>query len=257
MEKYTVSGSIVTHNNMRTIKDTLDSLLEYTKGVDFKLFVIDNLSTDGTPEFIRENYPQIELIEPGTNNGFGAGHNVVLDRIDSKYHAIINPDIVIDSDVVQIMSEKMDADESVGMISPKILFPDGRLQVLGKRMPKLKYLIASRMRSGDEPSKLLAEYAMLDKDPDSEYRVEIATGCFIFIRTEIFKKIGGFDDGYFLYFEDYDLSCAVNKISKVIYYPKAIIYHVWGRESKKNFKLKLVQIKSMIRFYLKWMIGKK
>lgn len=256
MEKYTVSGCIVTHNNMRTIKDTLDSLLEYTKGVDFKLFVVDNLSTDGTPEFIRENYPQVELIVTGTNKGFGAGHNEVLTKINSKYHAIINPDIVIDRDVIRIMAEKLDKDESVGMISPKILFPDGRLQVLGKRFPAFKYLVASRMRDGNEPSKLLAEYAMLDHDPDSEYQVEIATGCFMFIRTELFKKIGGFDDGYFLYFEDYDLSCAVNKISKVIYYPEAFIYHVWGRESKKSFKLKLVQIKSMLRFYRKWKFKK-
>ncbi|MBR3589028.1 MAG: glycosyltransferase family 2 protein [Clostridia bacterium] len=257
MEKYTVSGCIVTHNNMRTIKDTLDSVLKHTKALSFKLFVVDNLSTDGTPDFIRENYPQVELIEPGTNKGFGSGHNEVLDKINSKYHAIINPDIVIDNDVIKVMADKLDEDESVGMLSPKILFPDGRLQILGKRMPKLKYLIASRMRSGDEPSDLLAEYAMLDRDPDEEYPVEIATGCFMFIRTDLFKKIGGFDDRYFLYFEDFDLACAVNKVSKVLYYPKAFIYHVWGRESKKNFKLKFVQIKSMIKFYLKWMIGKK
>ncbi len=256
MEKYTVSGCIVTHNNMSSIKGTLDSILEYTKGVDFKLFVVDNLSTDGTPDFIRENYPQVELIEPGTNKGFGSGHNEVLDKIDSKYHAIINPDIVIDNDVIKIMADKMDEDDSVGMVSPKILFPDGRLQILGKRKPKLKYLIASRMRKGNEPSQLLAEYAMLDKDPDSEYQVEIATGCFMFIRTDIFKKIGGFDDRYFLYFEDFDLACEVNRISKVIYYPKAAIYHVWGRESKKNFKLKIVQLKSMFKFYLKWMFRK-
>lgn len=253
MENYTVSGCIVTHNNMGSIKNTLDSIFEHTKGVDFKLYVVDNLSTDGTPDFIRENYPSVELIEPGTNNGFGSGHNVILDRLDSKYHAIINPDIVIDSDVLKIMADKLDADDTAGMLSPKIYFPDGRLQILGKRMPKLKYLIASRMRKGDEPSRLLSEYAMLDKDPDSEYRVEVATGCFMFIRTDLFKKIGGFDERYFMYFEDFDLACEVNKISKVLYYPEAAIYHVWGRDSKKNFKLKIVQIKSMFKFYLKWM----
>ena len=179
MEKYTVSGCIVTHNNMRTIKDTLDSVLKHTKALSFKLFVVDNLSTDGTPDFIRENYPQVELIEPGTNKGFGSGHNEVLDKINSKYHAIINPDIVIDNDVIKVMADKLDEDESVGMLSPKILFPDGRLQILGKRMPKLKYLIASRMRSGDEPSDLLAEYAMLDKDQNECYETELqqAVSC--------------------------------------------------------------------------------
>lgn len=256
MENYTVSGCIVTHNNMASIKDTLDSIFKYTKGVDFKLYVVDNLSTDGTPEFIKENYPEVELILPGTNNGFGAGHNVVLPLLTSKYHAIINPDILIDRDVLKIMADKLEEDESVGMLSPKIHFPDGRLQILGKRKPKLKYLIASRLRSGDEPSKLLAEYAMLDKNPDEEYEVEVATGCFMFIRTELFKKIGGFDERYFMYFEDFDLSCEVNRISKVLYFPSAPIFHVWGRESKKNTKLKIVQIKSMFKFYMKWAFKK-
>ena len=255
MEKYTVSGCIVTHNNMRTIKGTLDSLLKYTEGVDFKLYIVDNLSTDGTPAFIKENYPQVEVIEPGTNNGFGSGHNEVKDIITSKYHAIINPDILIDSDVIKIMADRMDADESIGLLSPKIVFPDGRLQILGKRMPTVRYLLASRLRKGDEPSKALAEFAMLDKDPDTEYPVEVATGCFMFIRTDIFKKTG-FDEGYFMYVEDYDLTCQIRKFSKVLYYPKAVIYHVWGRDSKRNLKLKLVHIKSMCRFYRKWKLKK-
>ncbi len=256
MENYKVSGCIVTHNNMGSIKDTLDSIFEYTKGVSFKLFVVDNLSSDGTPDFIKENYPQVEVLIPGTNNGFGSGHNEILGKITSEYHAIINPDIVIDRDVMTIMADKLDDEKDVGMISPKIHFPDGRLQILGKRIPKLKYLIASRLRHGDKPSKLLSEYAMLDRDPDEEYQVEVATGCFMFIRTELFKKLGGFDERYFMYFEDFDLAREVNRISKVLYFPSAPIYHVWGRESKKSFKLKIVQIKSMIKFYLKWMFKK-
>ncbi len=256
MENYTVSGCIVTHNNMGSIKDTLDSLFEYTKGVDFKLYVVDNMSTDGTPEFIKENYPQVELLIPGTNNGFGSGHNEILGLINSKYHAIINPDIVIDRDVLKIMADKLDQDETVGMLSPRIHFPDGRPQILGKRRPKLKYLIASRLRRGDEPSKLLKEYAMLERDQDSEYEIEVATGCFMFIRTDLFKSIGGFDDRYFMYFEDFDLACEVNRVSKVLYFPSAPIFHVWGRESKRSMKLKIVQIKSMLKFYMKWALKK-
>ena len=256
MENYTVSGCIVTHNNMSSIDDTLRSLFEYTKDVSFKLYVVDNLSTDGTPEFIRQNYPQVELILPGTNNGFGSGHNEVLEQLTSKYHAIINPDIIINSDILKVMADKMDEDETAGMLSPRIRFPDGKPQILGKRMPKLKYLIASRLRRADEPSKLLREYAMLDKNQDEEFPVEVATGCFMFIRTELFKKIGGFDDRYFMYFEDFDLSCEVNRISKVLYFPKACVYHVWGRESKRSTRLKIVQIKSMLKFYMKWALKK-
>ncbi len=254
MEKFTVSGCIVTHNNMRTIKNTLDSIFEYTEKYDFKLFVVDNLSTDGTPEFIRENYPQIELIEPRTNHGFGAGHNLVLPLIDSDYHMVINPDIIIRDDVVEKLVDRMerDTDKKIGLISPKICFPDGRLQILGKRYPKIKYLVASRLRNNDNPGKILREYARLDENQDCEYTVESATGCFMFFRTEVFKKVNGFDERYFMYFEDNDISREINRFSLVLYYPGAVIYHVWGRDSKKSKKLMIIQIQSMFKFFIKW-----
>ena len=109
------------------------------------------------------------------------------------------------------------------------------------------------MRNNDNPGKLLREYAMLDKDPDKEMDIESASGCFMVIRTSLFKNLGGFDDRYFMYFEDFDLSRSVNNVSKVRYYPEAVIYHVWGRDSKRNTKLKIVHIQSMFKYYLKWM----
>jgi GT2 family glycosyltransferase len=74
----------------------------------------------------------------------------------------------------------------------------------------------------------------------------------MFIRTELFKKLGGFDKRYFMYFEDSDLTRSVNLESRTVYCPEATVYHEWGRESKKNFKLKLVQINSMLNYFAKW-----
>jgi GT2 family glycosyltransferase len=254
MKQYSVSGCIVTHNNIKTIKDTIESLLDMTQGVSFKLFIVDNLSTDGTVEEIRRNFSNrnIEIIETGTNNGFGSGHNTVLDMLDSKYHVIINPDILIKQDTVTIMTDYMDEHEDIGLLSPKICFPDGRDQILGKRNPKLKYLAASRIRNEGAPSALLREYAMLDTDLSKPVDIENATGCFMMIRTELFKKIGGFDKKFFMYFEDCDLTRTVRKTARTVYYPEAVVYHVWGRESKKNFKLTLIQIKSMLYYFWKW-----
>jgi GT2 family glycosyltransferase len=93
---------------------------------------------------------------------------------------------------------------------------------------------------------------MLDCDLSKPTDIENATGCFMFIRTKLFKEIGGFDKRYFMYFEDSDLTCCVNKKYRTVYYPLATVYHEWGRESKKNFKLKLVQINSMLNFFAKW-----
>lgn len=247
----TVTGSIVTYNNISTIPKTLETLFEQSKDVDFKLYILDNGSSDGTTEFIENNYPDVTVIRSPKNVGFGAGHNIIIDRVDSKYHVIINPDIVLNENVIGKLTEYMDDNPEIGLLSPRICFPDGRDQILGKRNPQLKYLVASRLR-GDEPSKLLKEYAMLDCDLTKPVHIDNATGCFMFIRTDVLKQIGGFDDGYFMYFEDADLTRRINEVSECVYYPDAIVNHVWGRESKRNLKLMFVHINSMFRYFCKW-----
>lgn len=246
-----VTGCIVTYNNMKTIKKAIDTILKYTDE-KFRLYVVDNNSTDGTPKFIRENYPEVCVIETGTNSGFGAGHNIVLPMLSSEYHIVINPDIVINENAIEKIIDFMDANPDIGLLSPKICFPDGREQILGKRNPRLKYLIASRMRDEENPSKLLREYAMKDCDLSDVTDIENTTGCFMVFRTSVFKELKGFDEGYFMYFEDADIARRAKKISRVVYYPHATILHEWGRESKRNFKLMLIHIQSMFRYFFKW-----
>lgn len=247
-----ITGCIVTYNNMKSIKETVDTVLQFTDPEQFRLYVVDNGSSDGTPEFIRKNYPQVCLIETNTNIGFGSGHNIVLPMIESEYHIVINPDIIIRDNAIEKIVEFMDKNKDVGVVSPQICFPDGRPQILGKRKPHLKHLIASRMRDEENPSKLLREYAMLDCDLTKVTDIEVATGCFVVFRTELFKKLGGYDEKYFMYFEDFDIARRANEISRVVYYPDATIYHVWGRESKRNTKLMIIHIKSMLRYFIKW-----
>ena len=220
-----VTGSIVTYNNISTIAKTLETLFGETKDIDFKLYVLDNGSSDGTPEYIEKNYPDVTVIRSGKNVGFGAGHNIIINQVESKYHAVINPDIVLTQNAVKKMADYMDGNPEIGLLSPRICFPDGRDQILGKRNPHLKYLVASRLR-GDEPSKLLKEYAMLDCDLSKPTEIENATGCFMFIRTDVLKSIGGFDDGFFMYFEDADLARRINEVSKCVYYPDAVVNQI-------------------------------
>lgn len=246
-----ITGCIVTYNNIATIDNALGSLLKCTE-VPFQLYVVDNGSTDGTVEHIEKKYPEVIVVKSEKNLGFGAGHNLILDRLDSDYHAIINPDIIVKDDVIARLASFLNNNGDIGMASPEIRFPDGRTQILGKRNPCPAYLIASRLRGSGEPSKLLREYAMLDCDLSKPIDIENATGCFMFIRTNLFKEIGGFDKRYFMYFEDCDLSREVNRRCRTVYYPNATVYHEWGRESKKNYKLALVQIKSMLSYYRKW-----
>ncbi len=255
MTDCSVSGCIVTYNNMRTIEKTLSTLLDCTRGVDFKLYIVDNASTDGTPQLIREKFggdPRVEILEQRVNNGFGAGHDLVLDRLTSEFHAVINPDVIVRDDVLEQMASFMRAHPDVGLLSPRIRFPDGRDQILGKRNPTLRYLAASRLRGKGTPNRLLREYAMLDEDLSVPRDIENATGCFMLLRTDLFRQIGGFDTHYFLYFEDSDLTRMVRQTSRAVYYPDACVYHVWGRESKKNSRLRRIQIQSMLYYFRKW-----
>ena len=177
---------------MSTIDNAVSSLLECT-AADFRLFIVDNGSTDGTPEHIEKTYPQVTVIRSGGNIGFGAGHNLIADKLDSDYHVIINPDISVRDDVISTLTAYLDENPDIGLVSPQIKFPDGRIQILGKRTPCLRYLFASHFRKGDEPDEVLREYAMLDEDYSKPFAIENASGCFMFIRTDIFKKLGGFD----------------------------------------------------------------
>lgn len=255
-----VSASIVTYNNVKYIEEAVGTLLDSVKDkeIDFKLYVFDNGSTDGTVELLKDkfgNRDNFKVILSGGNIGFGKAHNQMLDifntEFDSDYHCVVNPDVVIKDDIVSLMARFGEANKDVAMLSPRICFPDGRNQILGKRKPHIWYLFASRLR-GEEPSKLLRHYAMLDEDYTKPFEVWNATGCFMFFRTAAFKKVGGFDERYFMYFEDCDITRTLHREGKVLFFPDAIVYHVWARDSKRNSKLKKIHIESMLKYYLKW-----
>ena len=266
-DKKRVSACIVTYNNVKYIETAAKSLLDSVKAdnIDFKLFVIDNGSTDGTVELLKERFEnnpkysdRFSLIMSGENIGFGAAHNKMLEILNSEfrsdYHCVVNPDIDIKDDIIDKMVSFMERPENadVNQLSPRICFPDGRNQILGKKNPHFKYLVASRLRGEGEPSPLLREYAMLDEDYSRPFEIENATGCFMFFRTSRFEETGGFDKRYFMYFEDCDITREMRKTGRVLFFPDAVVYHVWARDSKRNTKLKLIHISSMLKYYLKW-----
>lgn len=252
MDKIKVSGCIVTYNAKGKVDATIESLLENTKGVDFTLYIVDNASADGTAEYIRGKYPDVVVIESGENAGFGAGHNKVIPFINSDYHVVINPDILLKEDVITQLAEYAETDSEIGLLSPQIRFEDGRLQMLAKRNPTVRYLGNHWFHKGDEPNRLMTEYCMLDKGENEIFEITNATGCFMFFRTSTFIELGGFDERFFMYLEDCDIARRVSNKQKALFYPLATVYHLWERESKRNKKLLIIHIQSIIKYFLKW-----
>ena len=260
-----VSGCIVTYNAVsseskeKLLFDAIENITAFAQSYDFTLYIVDNASPDGTAKAVEAafaNNPAVKVIANSENRGFGKAHNQVLPLIDSDYHFVINPDIIVRDDAVGKMCAFMENLPACGMVSPDIRFPDGRIQVLAKSHPKPKSLIASRLASDRENNKYLREYAMLDEDLSKPLKIENASGCFFGIRTALFRQIGGFDDRYFMYFEDFDLSRTVGYHAEIWYDPEAVVYHEWGRDSKRNIKLMLIHISSTFKYFLKWTFKK-
>ena len=255
MEENFVSICVVTHNNESKILDLMKSIFENTRDINFEVFLVDNASNDATTGLVERNYPQVKIIKLKENKGFSFANNQILNRLNSKYHVVINPDIIFESNVFKELADYLEQNENVAIITPKVLSEDGSIQYLAKKEPKLKYLLAGRLKNFFKfLGKYHDEYVMKEKtDKEKEpFEIENCTGCFMMIKTEVFKKLKGFDQRFFMYFEDVDLSIRARKYGKIIFYPKTHVIHLWERASAKNLKFLLIHISSMIKYFSKW-----
>jgi len=244
-----LTACIVSHNDQGTIEKALSGLLRHMPQGG-RLFVVDNASTDKTISIVGK-FEQVELLSLDKNLGFGAGHNEVLPYIHSKYHAIINPDIEVQDDVLQQICEYMDENPEVAMVQPMVYYPDGRPQHHGKKDPTIADL-AIRLLFPGKFQKRQARYMMLDADYGQPFAIDVASGCFMVVRTDIFKRIGGFDRRFFLYFEDNDLSRRVRQYGWIMHVPFGHVVHDWNRSSRKSRKVLFIMLWSAVKYFLKW-----
>lgn len=246
-----VSIGIVTYNNESEIQNLLVCIEKHTRHVAYQIYICDNCSTDNTVAVIKRNFPNVILLENKVNNGFGCAHNQIIAQIESQYHVIINPDILITSDVIADLVAFLEQEHTIGVVTPKVLCADGSVQRLPKRNPKIKYLLARRINVAFL-ERYRKEYEMQDCDLSACIDIEFATGCFLFVRTNLLKKVGGFDERYFLYFEDADLTREIRKFARAVYNPTITVCHLWQRAGAKEFKYFLIQVCSMLKYGWKW-----
>jgi hypothetical protein len=250
----TVSIAVVTYNSARTIAGALSSVfLHMPEDLEFSLYVIDNGSTDNTFAEIEPFMDRITLIKsPEGNIGFGAAHNLVLSRLDSAVHIIMNPDItLLDTRSIPALFEYIENHPDVGMAVPQILDTENRLQYLCRRQLTVFDLML-RFLPGKLFRKRKDRHVMKDMDYTKPFDVPFASGCLMAIRTDLFRDLGGFDEGFFLYAEDADLTNRVNRISRTVYVPEAKVCHEWERASYKHISVTKIHIRSLSRYFRKW-----
>jgi GT2 family glycosyltransferase len=190
--------------------------------------------------------------------GYGKAHNWSIQRCEpSKYFLILNPDVVISKGVIEELSRYLDRNPDVGMVCPRVLNEDHTLQYLNKRQPNLVDLFLRRFYVStitiDAFQRRLDHYEMKDVGYNDIHEVPFMTGAFMFCRTDVLKKVGGFDPRFFMYFEDADLSRKFqNEGYKTVYYPYVKITHLWQRESQKRLAMAFVFMVSGIKYFHKW-----
>lgn len=248
-----ISACVVTYNSSKDIRSVLTSLLNSSIKEKIDVYVVDNNSSDNTTLIIDEEYPEVQLLKLKENIGFGAGHNQVISKIESEYHIIINPDITFEADVIERLLKYMDENSDVVISTPRILNHDGTEQHLPKLDPKIKYFIGGRLENlGGFFSKLRAKYTRQNECILEPTDIEFCTGCFMFTRTSVLKSVNGFDQRYFLHFEDADLTRSMRKYGRVVFHPKFVVRHLWKRDNVRSYKVFLIALVSMFKYFHKW-----
>lgn len=245
-----ISAAIVTYNCREQALAACRSVLDNTVKRSTKLYIIDNASTDGSAEAVAE-LEGVELLKQNENIGFGAAHNRVLQRQLGKYHFVINPDICFTEDILSEMAEFMDENPDIVMCCPEILNSDGSVQRLPCRRPTFKRLFFGRLALfGGVFRKIRDEYT--SRASGGVCDVDFCTGCFFVIRGDAFKALGGFDERFFMYLEDADLTLRAKKFGRTVIAPQFAVTHEWNRESAKKLKYFLIHLCSCFRFLSKW-----
>ena len=244
---------VLYHNPVEDLRKAVDSFLNYTqKGV---LYLVDNSATD----FFRYQFlsPRIEYIYNGKNIGYGAGHNIAIRKVvgRSQYHLVLNPDVEFNSDILRGLFSFMQNNRHVGLVMPKVLYRNGQLQHLCKRLPSPFDLFLRRFFPG--PMKFiikpfLEKYELRNRDHNAIMEVPNLSGCFMFIRNTVFTSIGLFDERYFMYMEDTDLCRRINRYYRTVYYPLECIVHGYSKASYKSFKLMKYHLNASFRYFNKW-----
>lgn len=246
-----ISITIVAFNDETDVRNAVCSIEKYTaQNISKKIYIVDNSTKENGLSSLAEEYEDVVYENPGLNLGFGGGHNYVLPKLDSKYHAIVNPDILLKEDSFSVLLAFMEQ-TGAGMAVPRLLDDEENLQQVYRRQLTVADM-AIRMFFSSHFKKRQYRHTMQDMDYEKPFPVPFAQGSFLVIRTELFRELGGFDSRYFMYMEDADLCRQVNDRSSLWYCPGTAVIHKWERGSHKNWKLLRMHITSMFCYFAKW-----
>lgn len=252
-----VTVSIVNWNTRDELRECVQSVLAQDGSVSFEVIVVDNASEDGSARMVHSEFAdRVTLIANTANLGFGAAHNQAIAISRGRYILLLNPDSrVLEGDVLWKMVSFMDDNSGIGMLGPKVLYPDGSLQYSARRFPTMfaagfRHTILGKLFPHN---RFVRKYMMTDWAHDQVRDVDWLSGSALMVRRETLAQTGLLDERFFMYLEDVDWCKRAHAHGwRVVYYPMATVSHRIGAASDQVAIPMIKQHhRSMLRYFLK------
>lgn len=232
-----VSIVIVNYNVCFFLEQCLYSVQAAINGIDAEVIVVDNNSTDGSVDYLRPKFPFVRFIENKNNPGFSKANNQALEQCLGEYILVLNPDTIIGEESIRTLCFFMDEHEKAGAAGVKMLngcgtfLPESKRSFPSPWVSFCKLFGLSKLFPG---SKQFARYSLPYLNPDKQHKVDVLAGAFMFIRHEALEKTGLFDESFFMYGEDIDLSYRMKLAGYSNYYLPERILHYKGESTKRG-----------------------
>ena len=258
-----VSVIVVSYNTRDILRRCLARLREELAGVDGEAIVVDNASTDGSADMVAAEFPEMRLVRSGVNLGFAAANNRGFDLAQGRYLVLLNPDAFLDAGALARALAHMERAPRVGIAGGRLRDTEGRLQPSGRMFPSLlnEVLVTSGLAARYPGSRLFGRFDRSWADPDRPAPVDWVPGAFTIIRRDALQRTGGFDERFFLYYEEVDLCRrAAGAGYEVWYWPDVGVTHIGGASSKTvktlefssaGSQLTLWRLRSALLYYRK------
>ena len=240
-----LSVIIVNYNVKYFLEQCLYSVENALLNIDAQIIVIDNNSNDGSKEFFTNKFPKVNFVWSSENFGFSKANNLGLAQAKGKYILFLNPDTLVAEDCFEKCIRFFETHKNVGALGIRMIDGSGKFLKESKRgfpslFPSLFKLFA--LTSLFPTSKIFARYYLGNLSENENHAVDVLSGAFMFIEKKVLDKIGGFDEDFFIYGEDIDLSYRIQNAGfRNYYFSESTIIHFKGESTKKG-NLKYVQL---------------
>lgn len=250
-----LSTIIVNWNTKDLLMKSLESILANRPPVSFEVIVVDNNSSDGSQEMLKQRYSgdeRIKIIESSVNLGFAKANNIAARESSGEYIFLLNPDTEILGQAIASLVDYLDRHQEVGVVGPRIVNPDGSLQPSVRRFPT--FLASLLVLSGLHRFFRPRTYFMDDFDYSRESEVDQVMGAALMTRRAITERLGLFDEKFWLWYEEVDFCRRVkNAGHKIYYYPEGVVVHRGGESFSQLdvFSRKKAVGRSLVHYFHK------